>query len=68
MSLPDAAGRFGSMLTAFGALAGIAAGGIAAFLYAFHCTDDSPLFVTLWYTIASNAMAMAMASPPPRFS
>jgi hypothetical protein len=35
-----------------GAAAGLAAGGIAAALYAWHCPDDSPLFVATWYTIA----------------
>lgn len=35
-----------------GALAGLAAGAIAATLYASHCTDDSPLFVIIWYPLA----------------
>lgn len=35
-----------------GAVAGLAAGGLAATLYASHCTDDSPLFVALWYGLA----------------
>lgn len=35
-----------------GALAGLAAGAIAATLYASHCTDDSPLFVIIWYSPA----------------
>lgn len=35
-----------------GALAGLSAGGIAATLYASHCTDDSPLFVMTWYSLA----------------
>ncbi|MEI2298612.1 NrsF family protein [Ensifer sp. MJa1] len=35
-----------------GALAGLAAGGVAATFYAAHCPDDSPLFVATWYTIA----------------
>ncbi|WP_077963855.1 NrsF family protein [Ensifer adhaerens] len=35
-----------------GALAGLAAGGIAATFYAAHCPDDSPLFAATWYTIA----------------
>jgi hypothetical protein len=26
-------------------------------LYASHCTDDSPLFVATWYTIATALMA-----------
>jgi hypothetical protein len=35
-----------------GALAGLLSAGLAATLYASHCTDDSPLFVATWYTIA----------------
>ncbi|MDI7860992.1 NrsF family protein [Rhizobiaceae bacterium n13] len=35
-----------------GAAAGLAAGGIAAAVYAWHCPDDSPLFLATWYTIA----------------
>ena len=42
-----------------GAVAGIAAGALAATLYAMHCTDDSPLFVATWYTIAIGIMALA---------
>jgi hypothetical protein len=40
-----------------GAVAGLAAGGIAATLYAAHCTDDSPLFVATWYSIAILTLA-----------
>ena len=36
-----------------GALAGLAASGIAAIFYATHCTDDSPLFVATWYPLAT---------------
>jgi hypothetical protein len=36
-----------------GAVAGLAASGIAATFYAAHCTDDSPLFVMTWYLIAT---------------
>jgi hypothetical protein len=35
-----------------GAIAGLLAGGLGAALYAGHCTDDSPLFVATWYSIA----------------
>ena len=39
------------------ALAGAAAGALAATLgaaiYAFHCFDDSPFFVVVWYLLAS---------------
>ena len=36
-----------------GAFAGLVSAGLAATLYAAHCTDDSPLFVAAWYTIAT---------------
>lgn len=35
-----------------GAVAGLSAGSIAAAIYAWHCPDDSPLFVATWYTVA----------------
>jgi hypothetical protein len=41
-----------------GAVAGLAAGGIAATLYASHCTDDSPLFVATWYSLAIGIVAL----------
>ena len=34
-----------------GAVAGLMSGGLAATVYASHCTDDSPLFVATWYSI-----------------
>ncbi len=40
-----------------GALAGAASAGIAAFLYATHCPDNSPLFVATWYPIATLVCA-----------
>jgi hypothetical protein len=36
-----------------GAIAGMLSAGLAATLYASHCTDDSPLFVATWYSIAT---------------
>ena len=39
-----------------GAVAGLAAGGIAAAIYAWHCPDDSPLFLATWYTTATAAV------------
>jgi hypothetical protein len=36
-----------------GAIAGLLSAGLAATLYAAHCTDDSPLFVATWYSIAT---------------
>jgi hypothetical protein len=44
-----------------GALAGVVAGGLAATFYAAHCTDDSPLFVATWYTLAIGLLAIAGA-------
>jgi hypothetical protein len=40
-----------------GAIAGLSSAGLAATLYASHCTDDSPLFVATWYTIATALVA-----------
>ncbi len=40
-----------------GAIAGLLSAGLAATLYASHCTDDSPLFVATWYTIATGLVA-----------
>jgi hypothetical protein len=36
-----------------GAIAGLMSAGLAATLYASHCTDDSPLFVATWYTLGT---------------
>lgn len=44
-----------------GAVAGLAAAGIAATYYASNCTDDSPLFVATWYTLAVAVVAVAGA-------
>ena len=38
--------------TVAGAIAGLAAGGIGAAVYAWHCPDDSPLFLATWYVLA----------------
>ena len=40
-----------------GAMAGLVSAGLAATLYASHCTDDSPLFVATWYTLATALVA-----------
>lgn len=40
-----------------GAIAGVLSGGIAATFYAAHCTDDSPLFVVIWYSMAILILA-----------
>jgi hypothetical protein len=51
-----------------GAVAGLVAGGIAAIFYATHCTDDSPLFVAIWYTIAITGLALAGAAGASRLT
>ncbi|MGN6286236.1 MAG: NrsF family protein [Afipia sp.] len=45
-----------------GAFAGLLSAGLAATLYASHCTDDSPLFVATWYTIAALVTAAVGAA------
>nr|WP_271570195.1 NrsF family protein [Bradyrhizobium sp. CCBAU 11386] len=35
----------------------IRSAGLAATPYASHCTDDSPLFVATWYTLAAALVA-----------
>lgn len=44
-----------------GAVAGLCASAIAATLYASNCTDDSPLYVLLWYPIAIGIVTLAGA-------
>jgi len=40
-----------------GAVAGLAAAGIAATFYATHCRNDSPLFLAAWYVLATAFVA-----------
>ena len=49
-----------------GAFAGALSAGLAATLYASHCTDDSPLFVATWYTLAVVCVAGIGALAGPR--
>jgi hypothetical protein len=44
---------------AAGASVGRLAAAIAACLYALHCFDDSPLFVSVWYSLATLAVIAA---------
>ena len=41
-----------------GAVAGLLAGGLGATVFAMHCTNDSPLFVAIWYLLAIGLMSM----------
>ncbi len=45
-----------------GAVAGLAASGVGASLYAMNCTDDSPLFVGIWYPLAVAIVAAVGAA------
>lgn len=45
-----------------GAVAGVAAAGIGASVYALHCPEDSPLFMAVWYSLAAFAMAVIGAA------
>lgn len=44
-----------------GAVAGLAAAGLGASIYAFHCVDDSPLFLAVWYGAATLIVVAAGA-------
>lgn len=44
-----------------GAAAGTLAAAAAATLYAFHCFDDSPLFVLAWYPLAAIPVVLVGA-------
>jgi len=44
-----------------GATAGLLAAALGATLYAFHCFDDSPLFVVTWYSLAAIPIVLAGA-------
>src|SRR5271169_932395 len=41
-----------------GAVGGLLAGGLGATVFAMHCTNDSPLFVAIWYVLAIGLIAM----------
>jgi hypothetical protein len=40
------------------AVGGLLAGGLGATVFAMHCTNDSPLFVAIWYVLATGFMSM----------
>ncbi len=50
-----------------GALAGAAAAGVAATIYASNCFDNSPLFVASWYPLATLIVAAVGALAGRRF-
>ena len=58
LSLPVLAGVFLSLrqlaptrLVAAGAIAGILAGAMGTFVYAFHCFENAAPFIAIWYTL-----------------
>jgi hypothetical protein len=51
-----------------GAVAGLLAGGVSASFYALHCPDDSPLFLSVWYTAAITILAAVGAIIAPRIA
>jgi len=65
LSLPVFAALFWSLrdlaptrLTAAGATAGVLAGAVGTFIYAFHCTESAAPFVAIWYTLGMAAMGV----------
>ena len=51
-----------------GAVAGLLAGAVSATFYALHCPDDSPLFLSVWYTAAITILAVIGAMVAPRIA
>jgi hypothetical protein len=47
--------------TLAGAVAGLAAGGLGASLYAIFCPIDNPLFVATWYSLAVGLVTLVCA-------
>jgi hypothetical protein len=41
-----------------GAVGGLLAGSLGATVFAMHCTNDSPLFVAIWYALAIGLMSI----------
>jgi hypothetical protein len=44
-----------------GLAAGLAAGALGAFIYAFHCDESAAAFVALWYTLGIGLVGLAGA-------
>lgn len=53
-------------LVSAGAAAGLVAGGTGATIYALHCTESSPGFVLVWYSLGLGAVSLAGAVAGPR--
>ena len=50
-----------------GALAGLAAAGFATALYSTFCTEDTPLFYAVWYSVGIGIVTLAGAVAGARF-
>lgn len=50
-----------------GAIAGMAAAGVGASIYALHCPEDSALFLAAWYGLSTLVMAALGAAIGSRF-
>ncbi|MBN9011258.1 MAG: DUF1109 domain-containing protein [Rhizobiales bacterium] len=68
LSLPLLVGALWAMrglaptrLTLAGAVAGLAAGGLGAFVYSFHCIESAMPFVAIWYSLGIAGATMAGA-------
>jgi hypothetical protein len=66
LSLPVLAGALWAMrglaptrLTLAGSMAGLAAGGIGAWVYSFHCIESAVPFVAIWYTLGIAGATLA---------
>lgn len=46
---------------------GLAAGGIGALAYAFHCPQDAPGYLLLWYGLAVAATTLLVRATAPRW-
>jgi hypothetical protein len=65
LSLPVFVGVFWSLrtlaptrLVLAGATAGVLAGSLGTFIYAFHCTESAAPFVAVWYTLGIAAVGI----------
>jgi hypothetical protein len=45
-----------SRLTLAGGVAGVLAGAVGTFIYAFHCNESAMPFVAIWYTLGIAAV------------
>jgi hypothetical protein len=68
LSVPVFVGVFWSLralaptrLVLAGATAGVLAGALGTFVYAFHCTESAAPFIAIWYTLGIAAVGIGGA-------